>query len=517
VNAICDINIKVLNLLTQIYNIVKQLYYSRIFIFFIFLLSIVGCKKDIEQSSIAQVPNSVDSTLPILTTGEANTITNNSAVVGGNIVYGGGFSIVSRGVCFSTHPNPTIADIRINNGQGVGQFSCSLSSLNSNITYYAKAFAVTNNGVGYGNEITFNTLGSAIPYVPDPASSIYVGGSDTLYHINAANGSLIWKRKLDTTINSISYTNGKVFIACSNNSSSKLYCYDILGNVIWTKTLTELIRSEVLSYKEYVYYSTPSGLYCLDGLTGYTHWQILGNCGYTSMPEKITIANDNIYIRSPSTCSLVSLNYQSGNQNWSQSTGFSGRLMVSNGTIYAFGGSSLGAFEELNGANKWIRDYANSENNSSISLGLGNIYLGYPSTNSLDARDTIDGAIKWQVNFVPQTLLNLTPIIDDTLLIIGKRYSVVVLNANSGNAISDNYNGYSMIFKNVSVAAKIIYRAITTSIPTSFPSGAGIGRVDAINAQNGNIIWTSTEKSDFRNTPCIVTVSGKMHRGNEIY
>lgn len=509
-----------LNLLTQIFNIVKQLYYSRIFIFFIFLLSIVGCKKDIEQSSIAQVPNSVDSTLPILTTGEANMITNNSAVVGGNIVYGGGFSIVSRGVCFSTHPNPTITDIIINNGQGVGQFSCSLSSLNSNITYYAKAFAVTNNGVGYGNEITFNTLGSPIPYVPDPASSIYVGGSDTLYHINAANGSLNWKRKLDTTINSISYTNGKVFIACSNNSSSKLYCYDILGNVIWTKTLTELIRSEILSYKEYVYYLTPSGLYCLDALTGYIHWQILGNCGYSSSLDKITIANDNIYIGSPSNCSLVSLNYQSGNQNWSKPNifaDFAGALMVSNGTIYAFGGSSLGAFEELNGADKWIRENVNSGNNSSISLGLGNIYLGIPSINRLYARDTIDGALKWQVSFIPQTLSMLTPIIDDTLLIIGKKSSVIVLNANNGNPISDNYNGYSVIFKNVSVAAKIIYRAITTSIPTPFPSGAGIGRVDAINAQNGNIIWTSTEKSDFRNTPCIVTVSGKMHRGNEIY
>jgi hypothetical protein len=90
-------------------------------------------------------------------TNGVSSITYNQATVEGVIQDDGGTSVTERGICISLMQNPTITDTIVKNGQGIGVFSCNVSDLMPNKTYFTRAYAITNSGVAYGNEITFTT------------------------------------------------------------------------------------------------------------------------------------------------------------------------------------------------------------------------------------------------------------------------------------------------------------------------------------------------------------------------
>jgi uncharacterized protein (TIGR02145 family) len=95
--------------------------------------------------------------LPTLFTTVPSLITQISALCGGNIISDGGALITSRGVCWSTSSNPTIADSKTTDGSGTGIFSSSITGLTTGTTYYSRAYAVNSVGIAYGNEINFTT------------------------------------------------------------------------------------------------------------------------------------------------------------------------------------------------------------------------------------------------------------------------------------------------------------------------------------------------------------------------
>ena len=95
--------------------------------------------------------------IPTLTTAEVTEITGATATCGGNITDNGGLNVTVRGVCWSTSPDPTIADAHTTNGSGLGSFSSSISGLNVSTTYYVRAYATTAAGTAYGEEKTFTT------------------------------------------------------------------------------------------------------------------------------------------------------------------------------------------------------------------------------------------------------------------------------------------------------------------------------------------------------------------------
>ena len=57
---------------------------------------------------------------PELTTAEVTSIRQKTAVSGGIIISDNGSSVVSRGVCWSLSPNPTISDSKSSSGSGSG-------------------------------------------------------------------------------------------------------------------------------------------------------------------------------------------------------------------------------------------------------------------------------------------------------------------------------------------------------------------------------------------------------------
>ena len=103
-----------------------------------------------------------DGVIPSITTSAATQITNNSAVVGGNVTNDGGIGVTERGVVYSTNPLPTIADTKVVSGSGLGAFTCILSNLEKYTTYYIRAYAINYIGIAYGEQIEFTTLKSTI-------------------------------------------------------------------------------------------------------------------------------------------------------------------------------------------------------------------------------------------------------------------------------------------------------------------------------------------------------------------
>jgi uncharacterized protein (TIGR02145 family) len=97
------------------------------------------------------------------TTAEATEVAISSAVSGGNIANDGGNTVTQRGVCWNTSSNPTTANFSTSDGAGLGNFISNLSGLNSNTTYYVRAYAINTSGTFYGNEVSFTTNNEANP------------------------------------------------------------------------------------------------------------------------------------------------------------------------------------------------------------------------------------------------------------------------------------------------------------------------------------------------------------------
>ena len=94
-------------------------------------------------------------TPPVVITDTVSDITDFTATCGGTVTNDGGDSTVTRGVCWSTVPNPIIDNIHTLDGHGMGSFTSSLTGLQSGLTIYVRTYATNREGTAYGNEVTF--------------------------------------------------------------------------------------------------------------------------------------------------------------------------------------------------------------------------------------------------------------------------------------------------------------------------------------------------------------------------
>ncbi len=104
-------------------------------------------------------------TIPVLTTLEAENVSQISASTGGNITSDGKLEVTERGVCWSDKSLPTTSDNKIIQGSGTGSFHVNISDLLGGKTYYARAFATNKAGTAYGNEIEFSTQTPSVQQV----------------------------------------------------------------------------------------------------------------------------------------------------------------------------------------------------------------------------------------------------------------------------------------------------------------------------------------------------------------
>ena len=94
----------------------------------------------------------------IVTTKGVTNVTVNSARCGGEITSTEPENILERGVCYSTTPEPDVNAFCVLGGVGDGSFTCNMTELEDNTTYYVKAYAKVNDVVIYGEQKTFTTI-----------------------------------------------------------------------------------------------------------------------------------------------------------------------------------------------------------------------------------------------------------------------------------------------------------------------------------------------------------------------
>jgi len=104
------------------------------------------------------IKDALNPSLPAITTASVSNLSQTTVNGGGSVTADGGSLVTSRGVCWGTTPNPTIAGSHTNDGLGVGTFASSVSGLDAGTHYYLRAFATNGAGTAYGNEVSFTTF-----------------------------------------------------------------------------------------------------------------------------------------------------------------------------------------------------------------------------------------------------------------------------------------------------------------------------------------------------------------------
>jgi uncharacterized protein (TIGR02145 family) len=123
--------------------------------------------------------------VPLLSTSGITCVTGYTAKGGGIIIDEGSGSVFAKGVCWSTESLPTIDNSKTNNGSGSGEFFSNISELKGATKYHVRAYATNNFGTGYGEELTFSTLGQVPISITKPATNIEMSAAILNAEINA--------------------------------------------------------------------------------------------------------------------------------------------------------------------------------------------------------------------------------------------------------------------------------------------------------------------------------------------
>lgn len=183
-------------------------------------------------------------------TSAATQITNKSAKIGG-IISAPQDRILTRGVCLSTHENPTLDDFKANEQGGIGAFSFSVTGFQPGTTYYVKAYASNNSNIeiAYGNQVSFTTSnapsigdtfqGGKVAYILQSGDPGYIAGQThgLIAATSDQSTSIKWYNVSNTTTGAVgiaigsgnSNTNTIVTSQGSGSYAAKL-CYDLILN-----------------------------------------------------------------------------------------------------------------------------------------------------------------------------------------------------------------------------------------------------------------------------------------------
>ncbi|HQL70685.1 MAG TPA: bifunctional serine/threonine-protein kinase/formylglycine-generating enzyme family protein [Bacteroidales bacterium] len=112
---------------------------------------------EVSEVPLVEEPVAPQVSLATLSTGTTTNITETSASITVNVTNSGGGNVSERGIVYSTSSNPTTSSNKLASGSGTGGFTASLSSLQSNTKYYARAYASNEAGIAYSDEISFTT------------------------------------------------------------------------------------------------------------------------------------------------------------------------------------------------------------------------------------------------------------------------------------------------------------------------------------------------------------------------
>jgi hypothetical protein len=171
-------------------------------------------------------------------TGEPINVTSDQAECEGIVIHDGGNFVFSRGICYSTSPNPTKAHATINSGTGTGTFSVSLKGLSYVTSYYYKAYADNALGTEYGEEKTFTTE-------PDTPFVKTVSASNTGYTQFTIGGNVLSEGGVPVT------DRGVCWSTVSNPTINNFKITVGSGLGLFSRTITGLTPNTKYYYRAY--------------------------------------------------------------------------------------------------------------------------------------------------------------------------------------------------------------------------------------------------------------------------
>ena len=123
--------------------------------------------------------------VPALSTNEVTGITGTSAICGGTIISEGSGTIITTGVCWSTDSLPVIENDKTTDIAEAGIFTSNITGLQGATAYYVRAYATNSAGTGYGEAVTFSTLGQLPGATISEVTDIYVDVATLNGSVNA--------------------------------------------------------------------------------------------------------------------------------------------------------------------------------------------------------------------------------------------------------------------------------------------------------------------------------------------
>ena len=192
----------------------------------------------------------------VTTSPQVNVVDPNSASGGGSITITGNATVSSKGICWSRHHEPTTSDFYRYSSMSGNTFSgCLMTDLETNVMYYMRAFAVTNKGTVYGNEVGFST--SAVPPVVTcgGVGNITPTTANALGYVSNVNGTPVTERGFCWSTNHNPTINGN-HVECGFGTGS--YSKEITGLQSETRYYLRAyaVNSEGTSYSDEVWFKT---------------------------------------------------------------------------------------------------------------------------------------------------------------------------------------------------------------------------------------------------------------------
>ena len=211
--------------------------------------------------------------LATLSTTTVSSITETTAVSGGNITNNGGATVTSRGVCWGTSSNPTPADNSSVNGSGTGSFTSNLSGLTGGTTYYVRAYATNSAGTSYGNEVSFTTTSS---------SGVVYGDGVTDANGNTYQSVIIGTQEwMSENLRTTKYSDGTVISNVTSNSD-----WSNLSTGAWCN-YNNSSSNDATYGKLYTWYAVNTSKLCPTG------WHVPTDAEWTVLTDYLTANGHN--------------------------------------------------------------------------------------------------------------------------------------------------------------------------------------------------------------------------------
>ncbi len=188
--------------------------------------------------------------LPTVETLDITNMTQKSFTIKCNVKSKGEAIVTERGLCWATSI-PTIEDNKVPSGSGEGEYSCIVADESidyATTTYYARAYAINEYGVSYGEPIEINS--SRMGYFSLPTMNY--GGYT--YHIHPDLGRMTWNSANESCENLVAYGYEDWYLPDLEEMHAIAEKTNKLDNDVWYWTSTEYNNN----YAHYCFLQTAS-------------------------------------------------------------------------------------------------------------------------------------------------------------------------------------------------------------------------------------------------------------------